>query len=189
MDELLVTQHPPNWNCQTHITDRTLFSFQNCLNSLWHPVNKLLKMFLWDSGPRWHDSISLPFHHIPKVLGWFVILLEDGHARHEVMLISNTRVVVVRAFMPNSNSTVRTLRQKLRFIWWGNFGQHMWAAASVSCPWLTAAVTAVVFCFCGPSASSLTLHTMTLFLLLFLFFSHRACKKTRGFSATLIKSL
>ncbi len=63
------------------------FCLQDCLNSLWHRFNKVLKTFLRDVSPYWPDSITqllqicrlhihdvnLPFHHIPKVLYWIEI--------------------------------------------------------------------------------------------------------------------
>ncbi len=69
------------------VPDWTHFCLQNCLNSLWHRLNKVLETFLRDFGPYWHDSITqllqicrlhihdanLPFHHIPKVLYWIEI--------------------------------------------------------------------------------------------------------------------
>ncbi len=36
----------------------THFCLQNCLNSLWHRLNKVLETFLWDIGLYWHDSIT-----------------------------------------------------------------------------------------------------------------------------------
>ncbi len=71
----------------------TPFCLQNCLNSSWHRFNKVLKTFLRDFGPYWHDSITqlqqicwlhihdakLPFHHIPKVLYWIEIWWLWGH--------------------------------------------------------------------------------------------------------------
>ncbi len=63
------------------------FCLQNCLNYSWHRLNTVLKTFLRNVGPYWHDSITqllqicrlhihdanLPFHHIPKVLCWIEI--------------------------------------------------------------------------------------------------------------------
>ncbi len=65
----------------------TLFCLQNCFNSSWHRLNKVLETLLRDFGPYWHDSITqllqicrlhihdanLSFHHIPKVLYWIEI--------------------------------------------------------------------------------------------------------------------
>ncbi len=45
---LLGTLLVPGW---------TPFCLQNCFNSLWHRFNKMLKTFLRDFGPYWHDSI------------------------------------------------------------------------------------------------------------------------------------
>ncbi len=35
------------------------FCLQNCLNSSWHRLNKVLETFLRDFGPYWHNSITL----------------------------------------------------------------------------------------------------------------------------------
>ncbi len=65
----------------------TPFCLQSCLNSSWHRFNKVLKTFLRDWGPYWHDSITqllqicrlhihdanLPFLRIQKVLYWIEI--------------------------------------------------------------------------------------------------------------------
>jgi len=46
----------------------TPFRLENCLNSMWHWFNKVLK--LMEICGMHIQGTKLPFHHIPKMLYW-----------------------------------------------------------------------------------------------------------------------
>ncbi len=72
------------------VPDLTRFCLQNCLNSSWHIFNNMLKTFLRDFGPYWHDRITqllqicrlhiheslVPPHPKGALLDWDLVTVE-----------------------------------------------------------------------------------------------------------------